>query len=214
MYSTTLRYGQTNEVATVSNGTIAGSRIVNCNRSPNAVVVFDLMLHICLLQDENAATFVAAIEKYIAQHPRIWDCMVLFRFDRFDADMEQVYCRVGVRHRNSWQDAARILRDNGELQKFIYQLGETMDVNFDSPPARRLVYSGGTLLKSGQVSEDGPNFKSKLLQPKNIRTNVRNMEPNNGSFRWAPQDKPDVEASPQEVADDAFLANLREQTAS
>lgn len=171
-----MRYGQTNEVATVSNGTLAASRIVNCNRSPNAIVLFDLLLHIKLLEDENAALFVSSIEKYIAEHPRIWDCMILWRYDRFDADMEQVFCRIGLRHRNSWQDAGRILRDKGELLKFIHQLGDSMDVNFGSVPARRVIFSGGTLIKSGPVSDVKKNFKRDLLNPSNIH--VRNDSEN------------------------------------
>jgi hypothetical protein len=190
-----LRYAQTNEVATVSNGTISGSRIVNCNRSVNAVVVFDLLLHICLIEEGKSATFVSAIEQFIQEHPRIWECLVLFRYDKFDADNEQVFCRIAVRHRNSWQDAGRILRDKGELQKFIYQVGKSMGVNFDSPPARRLIYTGGTL-KSGQVE----SYKRNLLTPKNIRNNIIREEPTS-SFPT------------KEVADALFMANLKAEVA-
>jgi hypothetical protein len=193
LYSTTLRYAQSNEVATVSNGTISGSRIVNCNRSPNAVVVFDLLLHICLIEEDKAQVYVSAIEQFIRDHPRIWECVVFFRYDKFDADNEQAFCRIAVRHRNSWQDAGRILRDKGELQKFIYQLGKSMAVNFDSPPARRLIYTGGTL-KSGQVE----TYKRGLLTPTNIRNNIIREEP--GLTNHTPT---------QQVADALFMANLK-----
>jgi small-conductance mechanosensitive channel len=164
LYSTTLRFAQSNEVATVSNGTISECRIVNCNRSPNAMVAFDLVLHICLIKDGKVDGFTAAIENYIHEHPRVWDCLVFFRYDKFDADMEQVFCRIAVRHRDSWQDAMRILRDRGEFQNFVYALGMDMGVNFDSPPARRLIYTGG-ILKSGQVVD----YKRNLLTPANIK---------------------------------------------
>jgi hypothetical protein len=195
LYSTTLRYGQTNEVATVSNGTISGSRIVNCNRSPNAVVVFDLLLHICLIEDEKAQVYVSAIEQFIREHPRIWECVVLFRYDKFDADMEQVFCRIAVRHRNSWQDAGRILRDKGDLQQFIFQLGKSMAVNFDSPPPRRLIYTGGTL-RSGQVE----NYKRNLLTPANIRNTVI-------------RDEPAGPPTTKQVSDALFMANLKAEVA-
>jgi hypothetical protein len=192
LYSTTLRYAQSNEVATVNNGTISGSRIVNCNRSPNAVVVFDLLLHICLIEDEKAQVYVSAIEQFIHDHPRIWECVVLFRYDKFDADMEQVFCRIAVRHRNSWQDAGRILRDKGELQKFIYQLGKSMEVNFESPPARRLIYTGGTMV-NGQVQ----NYKKNLLAPTNIENDIIDDENAGGP------------SPTKQVADTLFKANIK-----
>jgi hypothetical protein len=191
LYSTTLRYGQSNEVATVSNGTISGSRIVNCNRSPNAVVVFDILLHISLIEDEKAQTYVSAVEQFVQEHPRIWECVVFFRYEKFDADNEQVFTRMAVRHRNSWQDAGRILRDKGELSKFIYELGRSMSVNFESPPARRLIYTGGTL-KSGQVQ----TYKKNLLTPANIRNNVIGDEPTGAT-------------TTKEVSDALFMANLQ-----
>jgi hypothetical protein len=178
----------------VSNGTISGSRIVNCNRSPNAVVVFDLMLHICVIEDDKAQVYVSAIEQFIHDHPRIWECVVFFRYDKFDADNEQAFCRIAVRHRNSWQDAGRILRDKGELVKFIYQLGKSMAVNFDSPPARRLIYTGGTL-RSGQVEK----YKRGLLTPTNIRNNIIREEPA-GVAGHTPT---------KQVADALFMANLK-----
>jgi hypothetical protein len=177
----------------VSNGTISGSRIVNCNRSPNAVVVFDLMLHICIIEEDKSQIYVSAIEQFVQEHPRIWEVVVFFRYDRFDADNEQAFCRIAVRHRNSWQDSGRILRDKGELQKFIYQLGKSMGVIFESPPARRLIYTGGTL-RSGQVEK----YKKNLLTPANIRNNVI-------------RDEPEVSSSTttKEVADALFRANLQ-----
>jgi hypothetical protein len=158
------------------------------------VVVFDLLLHICLIEDEKSQVYLSAIEQFIHEHPRIWECVVLFRYDRFDADMEQVFSRIAVRHRNSWQDAGRILRDKGELQKFIYQLGKSMAVNFESPPARRLIYTGGTL-KSGQVQ----NYKKNLLTPANIRNNIIRDEP----FPAGPT------TTTKEVSDALFMANLK-----
>jgi len=42
LFSTTICYGNTNERATVSNGTLARSRIVNAARSPNAICYVNL----------------------------------------------------------------------------------------------------------------------------------------------------------------------------
>jgi hypothetical protein len=70
-----------------------------------------------------------------------------------------------IRHRNSWQDAARIFRDFGELQKFVLTVGQEMNINFETPPARRLLYQGGTLIH-GQVID----YKKNLLASGNIES--------------------------------------------
>ena len=47
LYNTTVCFGTTNERATVSNGTLARSRIINAARSPNAVVYVNLKVRNC-----------------------------------------------------------------------------------------------------------------------------------------------------------------------
>jgi hypothetical protein len=149
------------------------------------------MLHIFIIEEDKSQIYVSAIEQFVQEHPRIWECVVFFRYDRFDADNEQAFCRIAVRHRNSWQDSGRILRDKGELQKFIYKLGKSMGVTFESPPARRLIYTGGTL-RSGQVEK----YKKNLLTPANIRNTVI-------------RDEPEGPTTTKEVADALFRANLQ-----
>jgi hypothetical protein len=150
--STTLRFASTNEVATVSNGSIATFRIINCQRSVSAVVAVNCTFHAQVIEGDRVEEFQAAVQNYIDEHPRSWDSLVFFRFESFDADYEKVICRLAIRHRNTWQDGGRILRDRGDLLRFLHKLGEQLGINFDSPPTRRLVYEAGTL-KDGHVSE-------------------------------------------------------------
>jgi small-conductance mechanosensitive channel len=199
LFSTTLRFGLTNEVATVNNGTIAGSRICNLNRSPNAVCVLELVMHICLIHNDQAIVFRTALEKYISDHPRVWEALVNFRYNTFDADNEQVRVLLQARHRNSWQDAARVLRDFGEFKRFVHMLGDTMGVNFDAPPSRRLIYQGGTL-KTGAVED----FKRNLLLPENIENYI------NDDSLPPPPPPPTVD---KDVIDTLFLAQLQKANA-
>jgi hypothetical protein len=74
---------------------------------------------------------------------------------------------ISFRHRSSWQDAGSIQLNRAELVRFIYELADKLDVNFEMPPVRRLMYDAG-VLKSGQV--DG--FKTNLLKLANIRRAV------------------------------------------
>lgn len=168
--TTTLRFARTNEVSTVNNWAIAASRIVNCNRSPNAIIVIEQKFHLSLVTPEKLEPFVDALKRYVYDHPRIWDSMAFCRHDMIDSDMEQVQFTIAFRHRSSWQDTARIKLNRADLILFIHNLGDSLGVNNDSPPVRRLLYYGG-VLQNGQVED----YKKNLLRPKNIRSHSQSF---------------------------------------
>jgi hypothetical protein len=82
-----------------------------------------------------------------------------------DSDNESIRLSLSVRHRNSWQETPRVLRDWGELQTELHKFGKRMGVDFDSPPVRRLIYQGGTL-KSGRFAD----YKRSLMKSDNIES--------------------------------------------
>jgi hypothetical protein len=88
--TTTLRFARTNEVSTVNSYAIAGSKIINCNRSPGALVVFNIILHVSIFQKDTLERCQAELNQYVVTHPRIWDSMLFCRHDAMDADLEQV----------------------------------------------------------------------------------------------------------------------------
>lgn len=143
LWSTTLRFARTNEVSTINNSAIAASRIVNCNRSPNAIVQFVFITNIATLDGRVLDDFRAALENYVKEHPRTWEAVAFVREEEFDADWEKIYVRLAFRHRNSWQDAARILQNKGQLHRFVFELGKKMGINFRTPPLGRVLYHGG-----------------------------------------------------------------------
>ena len=156
-------------------------------------------MHMCIVENDALEVYKAAIEKYIVDHPRIWDAMVNFRYNSFDNDNESCVLHIALRHRNSWQEAPRVMRDWGEFQLFIQKLGETMNVGFDSPPNRRLVYQGG-ILKKG-VPE---TYKRLLLEKGNVIEHdgiVPESTSEVSGAEQAPQDK--------EVSNALFLAQLQ-----
>lgn len=69
LYSTTVIFGSTNEVATYSNGSLASSRIINAARSPQATLLFYLKFPIDTPYDK-LQVFKAALEKFIKARPR------------------------------------------------------------------------------------------------------------------------------------------------
>ena len=88
--TTTLRFARTNEVSTMNNWAIAGSKIINCNRSPGALVVLNTILHVSIFEKSTLEEFQAELQQYVATHTRIWDSLVFCRHDSVDADLEQV----------------------------------------------------------------------------------------------------------------------------
>jgi hypothetical protein len=88
--TTTLRYARTNEVSTLNNWAIAGSKIINCNRSPSAIILLEIRLHTSILQGKTLQLFQEDLQKYVKTHPRTWESLVFCRHDSIIADIEQV----------------------------------------------------------------------------------------------------------------------------
>jgi hypothetical protein len=69
LFTTTVIYGTTNEVATYSNGSLAMSRIINAARSPKASLFFLFKFPIDAPY-ARIKIFQTAIEKFIKARPR------------------------------------------------------------------------------------------------------------------------------------------------
>jgi hypothetical protein len=168
LYATTLRFAATNEICTIRNGDLCTNKIVNCNRSAGASIVLRLVMHMSLMDGDNYEVFSNSFRNYVDDRPQDWDSVMLIRCENFDGNMEQVTICIALRHRNSWQSAARILQDRGILLKFLYDKGEGMGVNYNSAPATRLIYDAG-ILKDGGV----PGYGRSLLAPGNIINRIK-----------------------------------------
>jgi len=165
LYTTTLRFARTNEVSTVPNGSLSSKRIVNCNRSPAATVLFTMIFKIDFIHKDGEMLdkFIRRVRVYIAEHPRIWETILFHRIDSIDVDAESVHVKIGIRHRNSWQNFPSIMQHKGELNAHMYSIGEDMGMNFSSPPGILLNYEAGSL-KSGKRM----GYKADLLASDNI----------------------------------------------
>jgi small-conductance mechanosensitive channel len=165
LFSTTLRFAASNEVSTVSNGSIASARITNCARSKNATVHLLLKLHISLHEDNNLDLFREALENYARDNPNIWESIVFFRCEEIDSDNEFVTYDFAVRSRQSWQVSPRVLQDRARLHQFCVELAAKLNVKFDSPDPRRVLYYGGSLVE-GAVKD----YKKDLLSSPNVHS--------------------------------------------
>jgi hypothetical protein len=163
LYSTTLRFAATNEVATVNNSSVAMSRIINCNRSPSALVTLDL-LFLDTTTDEQLSIFREAVGKFVQDRPRIWDSVLFFRKDAISQNLDLMECTLRCRHTKSWQDAASILMNKSELLTFCFEMGKTLGVNYDSPPRRQYVVN---------TFEPSPDASTALSDTTPVETRVQ-----------------------------------------
>ncbi|KAL7569468.1 hypothetical protein ACA910_009702 [Epithemia clementina (nom. ined.)] len=151
LWATTLRFARTNEVSTVNNSAIAASRIVNCNRSPNAIIQIVFITNISILSGNKLDKFREALESYVKENPRTWEAVAYVRHEEYDTDSEKIFIRISVRHRSSWQDAARILQNRGQLYQFVFETGKKMDISFRTAMPGRVIYHGGDFVKPVEV---------------------------------------------------------------
>ena len=162
--TTTLRYSKTNEVSTVFNWTIADYRIINCNRSPLAVVVLGLEMHTSILDDNNLEQFQQGLKQYVLDQPRIWDSLAYCRHDMIDPDAESVMFKMAFRHRQSWQEASRIKLDRAALVRYIHETADKLGVNHETPALQQIVYKGGSL------NDNDVKYDRNLTFASNIQT--------------------------------------------
>jgi small-conductance mechanosensitive channel len=85
LFETVLTHLPTNERASVANGSLANSRIINWARSPQAQ--FHIFLNFPLdTPYEKLVIFKRAIEEYMKARPREWRALNGFRANRIYAD--------------------------------------------------------------------------------------------------------------------------------
>lgn len=146
LLKTTIRYARTNEVSTLNNFAISKSRIVNLQRSVNAIVYIEMKFSIHdVFSNDKHIKYRCKLEEYVHENTRNWECLVFMRHDEFDADWGFVVFRFGFRHRYSWQNAARIMLNKADLLRFMYDKGEDLGIHYSTPIPRRTIYDGGII---------------------------------------------------------------------
>lgn len=163
LFSTTLRFAASNEVATVSNGSLASSRITNCARSMNATVHTVLKFHISCHQGRAIENYRDAVDKFVHERPNIWDSVLFFRMEEIDPNNEVVTYRFVCRSRFTWQLVNRVLQSQADLHKFCIALQFKLGINYDAPNTRSVMYFGGSLVDGGIQ-----DYKANVLQNSNI----------------------------------------------
>lgn len=86
MFHTTILSGGTNEKATLSNSSMAASRIINFARSPNAQVYVYFKFSV-EVKYEKIEIFHQALKSFVRARPREWANFGAFRSTKIMADL-------------------------------------------------------------------------------------------------------------------------------
>lgn len=132
MFTTTVCLAATSERATLSNGTIAKSRIINGARSPNAII-YVTMRFAMATPYSKVQRFRKAVESFVRSRPREWSTMLSFRVDAIEANQGYIEYRIALRHRESWQNIAPILNSSNIIHAFCLELAKELDMRYISP---------------------------------------------------------------------------------
>jgi len=148
------------------------SKIVNCQRSPSAIVLFKLKLHRKILEGDKLATLRDRVQKYVRDNPRIWDSMLFIRYDYIggvstepgtswspnllDSDYQFCILTACFQHRISWQSAARVLMNRGDLIRRIYDICLELGVQYDDPAPRRVAVENTSGVSSDPGAGEAP----------------------------------------------------------
>jgi hypothetical protein len=132
-FTTSVIYLHTNERATLSNGSLANSRIINSSRSPQAYLYILLKFHIDAPY-EKLEIFHTAIEKYFRSRPREWLSLIRFCATRVEADLGYVEYIVAAQHREGWTSWNALRLSQARLATFSLELSKKLDIRFKQPP--------------------------------------------------------------------------------
>lgn len=120
-------------VATLANGSLASSRIINGARSPKAVVHVYLKFGVDIPYS-RVQVFKKTVESFIKSRPREWIALARFRATRLEADLGFIEYALDLQHRESWQNLAAILMSKADLASFCLEVSKQLNMRYQAPP--------------------------------------------------------------------------------
>jgi hypothetical protein len=133
LFTTTVFLAGTSERATISNGTLAKSRIINGARSPKPVCYVAMKFGI-ETPYKKVEIFKNAVDKFVRNRPREWLGLTGFRCARIEADLGFIEYSIVLQHRESWQNIAPVLNSKHLVNCFCLELAKKLDMRYKSPP--------------------------------------------------------------------------------
>ncbi|KAG7343976.1 mechanosensitive ion channel [Nitzschia inconspicua] len=133
LYHTTVVFNFSNEIGTISNGSIASMRILNASRSPRANLHFFLKFGI-RVKLETIELFRMKLYDYIKSKPREWLRPAAFRLSLIAADLGYSEYFILLTHRESSNQKGVIMNSLSDVQQFCFRLTDELDMGYESPP--------------------------------------------------------------------------------
>ena len=158
------------------------SKIVNCQRSPSALVFLQIKLHSKILEGQKLKQLRESLQDYVRDHPRIWDNMLYLRHDHFgaisvesalswkpnsrlDADNQFIIFSLCFQNRISWQSAARVNMNRADLLRHIYGICMDLGVQYDNMSPRPILVQNGNIHNEDPAATIGGPQCSPISQP-------------------------------------------------
>eukprot|EP00536_Pseudo-nitzschia_multiseries_P009481 jgi/Psemu1/325666/estExt_fgenesh1_pg.C_2640022 len=132
LLTTTVLFAFTGEVATLSNGSIANSRVMNGARSLPAVLYVTLRFGVDTSFDK-LEIFREAVSQYVHKRPREW--VKLNDIKNCDVSTEKGYVEylVVLQHVNNWQELGSLFTSRSHARTFCHELSKQLDIRYKSP---------------------------------------------------------------------------------
>lgn len=132
LFTTTVVFSYTNEIATLSNGSIANSRVMNGARSLPAIVYVTLRFGVDTGFDKFEI-FREALSQYVDRRPREWSKLYPMISSNVQADQGFVEYLVCLQHVNNWQQLDSINLSRSQAKFFCHELSKKLDMRYKSP---------------------------------------------------------------------------------
>mmetsp|Transcript_57467 Transcript_57467/g.140251 ORF Transcript_57467/g.140251 Transcript_57467/m.140251 type:complete len:1224 (-) Transcript_57467:76-3747(-) len=133
LFETEMTWLPTMERCSISNGSLANSRIINWARSPTARFVIFLMFPI-ETRYELLETFMVSIEEYLKARPREWLALNAFRVNHLQGEQAWMRIEVVVQHREPWQNVGTVLDSKGNLMSYCAEVQKMLGIQYKAPP--------------------------------------------------------------------------------
>ena len=118
LFSTTVVFALTGEVATLSNGSIANSRVMNGARSSPAILYVTMKFGLDTSY-EKIQIFRDALALYMDARPREWSKLIRVSNSLIQSDYGYVQYLIVLQYTNNWQALDSIYHSRSQVRKIF-----------------------------------------------------------------------------------------------
>lgn len=133
LFETVATWAPTNERCSLSNGSLANSRIINWGRSQQAQFLIFYKIPI-ETPYEKIVTLKNAVETYLRARPREWISLNGFRANNVVTEQGYIEYIIVILHRDSWQNIGYILDCKANFLSYVLEVTKQLNMHYKAPP--------------------------------------------------------------------------------